>query len=165
MVRRAFELRPYPVPTLDPGGEYLTRAWSQVVYPMAQRMGMTLHLPPVQPRTRLAHAAAFFAATQDKLEAYHEEVFRAFFERGEDIGSIEVLLALGAGIRLDEGSMRQALETREFEAQVLADQERAERLGVRAVPAFVTAGPGMLTGVRSSEELQELLRRSGYSGG
>lgn len=125
---------------------------------------MTLHLPPVQPRTRLAHAAAFFAAAHNKLEAYHEEVFRAFFERGEDIGRIEVLVALGSGIGLDEGSLRQALETREFEAQVLADQERAERLGVRAVPAFVTPGPRMLTGVRRFEELRELLEKSGYAG-
>jgi predicted DsbA family dithiol-disulfide isomerase len=162
-VRRAFELRPYPVPTLDPGGEYLTRAWSQVVYPMAKRMGMTLHLPPVQPRTGLAHSAAFFAATQDRLEAIHEEIFRAFFERGEDIGSIDVLLSLGRKVGLDEGSLRQALEAREFEAQVLADQERAERLGVRAVPAFVVAGPRMLTGVRRFEELRELVKGSGYS--
>ena len=39
---RAFELRPEPVPTLPPDGEYLTRVWDQSVYPMAERMGATV---------------------------------------------------------------------------------------------------------------------------
>ena len=36
-----FELRPYPHPTLRPEGEYLQRAWSQSVYPLARQMGFT----------------------------------------------------------------------------------------------------------------------------
>lgn len=163
-MRRAFELRPDPVPALDPSGEYLTRVWREVVYPMAQRMGMPLRLPPLQPRSRLAHAAAFFAAAQGKLEACHEEIFRAFFQRGEDIGSIDLLVALGAEIGLDRAALRHALETREFEAQVVADEERAERLGVRAVPAYLTDGQRVVTGVRTLNELREFVKRSGPPG-
>ncbi|HKN88569.1 MAG TPA: hypothetical protein VJV04_17020, partial [Nitrospiraceae bacterium] len=51
---RAFELRPEPVPTLEPNGEYLHTVWNQSVYPMARQRGMTLRLPPVQPRSRRA---------------------------------------------------------------------------------------------------------------
>ena len=51
---RAFELRPEPEPTLDPDGAYLHRAWGQSVYPLAEQRGMTLRLPPVQPRSRKA---------------------------------------------------------------------------------------------------------------
>lgn len=157
VVRRAFELRPAPVPTLDPHGEYLTRAWREVVYPMAQRMGMALRLPPVQPRSRLAHAAAFFAAAHGQGEACHEEIFRAFFQRGEDIGRIEVLVAIGEGIGLDGAALRQALETRQFEAAVLADEERAEAFGVRAVPAYLAEGPRVVTGVQTLTELRKFL--------
>lgn len=158
VVRRAFELRPDPVPTLDPHGEYLTRVWREVVYPMAQRMGMPLRLPPVQPRSRLAHAAAFFAAAHGKGEESHEEIFRAFFQRGEDIGSIDLLVALGEGIGLDKAVLRQALETRQFEAEVVADEERAERLGVHAVPAYLAVGQRMVTGVRNLSELSKLCK-------
>lgn len=49
---RAFELRPEPVPTLDPDGDYLHTVWNQSVYPMARQRGMTLKLPSVQPRSR-----------------------------------------------------------------------------------------------------------------
>ena len=51
---RAFELRPAPVPTLDPAGDYLRIVWNQAVYPMARQRGMTLRLPPRQPRSRRA---------------------------------------------------------------------------------------------------------------
>src|SRR5215210_4773230 len=47
---RAYELRPDPIPALDSDGEYLHRVWSASVYPMARSLGMTLRLPPVQPR-------------------------------------------------------------------------------------------------------------------
>src|SRR2546423_7751388 len=58
---RAFELRPEPVPTLDPAGEYLRTVWAQAVYPMAAERGLTLRLPPDQPRSRRAFESAEFA--------------------------------------------------------------------------------------------------------
>lgn len=157
VVRRAFELRPYPVPTLDPSGEYLTRVWREAVYPMAQRMGMALRLPPVQPRSRLAHAATFFAAGSGRLEEFQEVVYRAFFELGEDIGCLEVLAVLGTEIGLDAAALRLALETRTYEAQVETDEDRAQSIGVRAVPAYVTCGQRVVMGVRNLAELRELI--------
>lgn len=64
---RAFELRPAPVPTLDPKGEYLREVWARSVYRMASDRGMTLRLPPVQPRSRRAHEAAFVAREHGKF--------------------------------------------------------------------------------------------------
>ena len=160
-MRRAFELRPDPVPTLDPQGEYLTRVWGAVVYPMAEQMGMSLRLPPVQPRSRLAHEAAYFAAGQECLESFHEEVFRAFFQRGEDIGRVDVLVDLGKRVGLDGAALRQALATREFEAKVTADEELAERLGVHAVPAYSADRRRVVTGVRTVDELRGLVFAGG----
>lgn len=160
VVRHAFELRPNPVPTLDPQGGYLTQVWREVVYPMAERMGMLLRLPPVQPRSRLAHEAARFASGRGCLEAFHEEVFRAFFQRGEDIGRVDVLVELGKGVGLNGAALRQALATREFETEVTADEELAERLGVRAVPAYLANRRRVVTGMRTMEELKGLVSES-----
>src|SRR5512144_2538875 len=96
IVWRAFELRPSPVPTLDPGGDYLQRAWQNSVYPLAAKLGITMTLPPVQPRTRLAHQAAHWARACGRFDDYHQALFRAFFERGEDIGQVPVLAPLAA---------------------------------------------------------------------
>lgn len=159
IIWRAFELRPEPVPTLDPRGEYLTRVWRDAVYPMAERLGVTMRLPPVQPRSRLAHEAAQWARRQGRFEDYNASVFRAFFERGEDIGDTDVLARLTSDLQLDEAGLRSALERREFEGVVLADERDAERLGVTGVPAFIADRRAMLFGVQPVAALQEMVAR------
>lgn len=167
VIWRAFELRPGPVPTLDPKGQYLQRVWRDSVYPLAERLHMSLKLPPVQPRSRLAHEAARWAGERGQFERYHAAVFKAFFERGEDIGKVDVLVGLAGELGLDGEALVAALRRREYEAAVLADEREAETLGIRAVPAFVADRHVILSGVQSVENLKELIAdaRAGGSDG
>ena len=160
VVWKAFELRPDPVPSLDPAGEYLTRVWRDSVYPLAERLGMTMRLPPIQPRSRRAHEAAKWAQTQDQFNVYNEALFRAFFEHGEDIGSIDVLAKLARDSGLDESSLRTALENKQFEPSVIADELEAAELGVHSVPAFVANRSFALTGVQPVTALEEMVNRA-----
>ncbi len=153
IVWRAFELRPEPVPPLDPQGEYLSRVWREHVYPLAARMGMPLRLPPVQPRSRLAHEAAKWASSQGRFGEYNIAIFRAFFEHGDDIGQ------LAADIGLDSQALRSSLDNGEFTDQVLADEDEAQKIGVRAVPAFAINSRILASGVQTAASLQELIRR------
>ena len=79
---RAHELRPDPIPTLEPDGPYLPRVWNAAVYPMARSLGMTLRLPPVQPRSRKALEAAEFARERGRYDAMHTALFGAFLRGG-----------------------------------------------------------------------------------
>jgi len=160
IVWKAFELRPEPTPTLDPNGEYLTRVWRSSVYPLAERLGVTMRLPPVQPRSRRAHEAARWARSLGRFDDYNAAVFRAFFERGEDIGRVDVLLSLAADLGLDASGLRAALDRREFEAGVLADEREAEELGLGGVPAFVADKRLALSGVQPTEGLRDLVDRA-----
>lgn len=157
LIWRAFELRPEPVPMVDPNSDYLRRAWSDSVAPLAERLGVTMRFPPVKPRTRLAHEAAHWARAQGRFEDYHDKIFRAFFERGEDIGEADVLIALAARLELDSQSLRQALISHEFAESVLADEHEAARLGVSGVPAFVANRKAALSGVQPIENLRKLI--------
>jgi predicted DsbA family dithiol-disulfide isomerase len=159
IVWRAFELRPEPVPTLDPGGEYLTRVWRDAVYPLAANLGITMRLPPIQPRSRRAHEAAKWAHTQGRFADFNAAIFRAFFERGEDIADARVLAGLADALGLDAGALGRALDAREFEPQVLADERDAELLGISGVPAFIAARRAMLFGVQTAAGLRELVER------
>lgn len=133
----AFELRPEPVPTLDPAGEYLRTTWARSVYPMAEERGMVLRLPPVQPRSRKAFEASEFARDQDRFDAMHHAIFRGFFDDGMDIADIAVLLDLGAGVGLDREALRKALEENRYTHRVASDASLAYRLGINAVPAML----------------------------
>ena len=133
---RAYELRPHPIPTLDPDGEYLHRVWNASVYPMAKSLGMTLRLPPVQPRSRKAHEAAGYAREEGRFKEMHTALFKAFFEDGKDIGGEEVLLEIGATAGLDREGLRAALREDRYTRKVIADEELSRRLGVASVPTM-----------------------------
>ena len=133
----AFELRPDLVPTLDPDGEYLHRIWGQSVHPMAENRGMTLKLPPVQPRSRKAFEATEFACDQDMGNLMHRAIFYSFFEEGRNIGSVDVLVDIGSNIGLDADQLQAALASNLYAARVLKDEALAAQLGISAVPAML----------------------------
>jgi predicted DsbA family dithiol-disulfide isomerase len=139
---RAYELRPDPVPTLDPDGEYLHRVWNASVYPMSRSLGMTLRLPPVQPRSRKALEAAEFARGNGVFDEMHTALFKAFFEDGRDLGDIDVLLEVGESVGLDRDELRAALEQGRYTEKVVADEELAGRLGVDSVPTMLVTPEG-----------------------
>jgi predicted DsbA family dithiol-disulfide isomerase len=119
---------------------------------------MKMKLPPLQPRSRMAHEAAHWARTQERFNDYHAAVFQAFFERGEDIGDIRVLASLADNLGMNADSLRAALEKREFVTSVLHDEQEAAQIGIRAVPAFVADRKAALSGVQPLDSLQKLIR-------
>ncbi|MBU0480755.1 MAG: DsbA family protein [Proteobacteria bacterium] len=157
---RAFELRPEPVEMLDPNGEYLTSAWRDHVYPLAEKIGLPLKKPAIQPRSRLAHEAAKWAGTHHRLAEYNRALFRAFFEFGRDIGDKNVLMDIAAGMGLDPVDLAHSLEIHKFAADVRKDAELAQILGIRAVPSFVSNNRLLASGVQTAERLRELLTMS-----
>lgn len=139
---RAYELRPEPVPTLDPDGEYLHSIWARAVYPMAEQRGMPLRLPPVQPRSRLAHEAERFARAAGLGDPMRRALFRAFFEDGRDIGCIEVLMDIAREVGVDADGLRHALDRGEYTDAVVDDRRLAEEIGIHGVPALLVARDG-----------------------
>jgi predicted DsbA family dithiol-disulfide isomerase len=101
---------------------------------MAAQRGMTLKLPPVQPRSRKALEAVAFARAQGRFDSMHEALFQAFFEAGRDIGDVDVLCEIGAASGLDAQALRQALDQNHHTAEILEDQQLAHSLGVSGVP-------------------------------
>ena len=139
---RAYELRPDPIPTLDPDGDYLHRVWNASVYPMAESLGMKLRLPPVQPRSRKALEAAEFAREKGLYDEMHNALFRAFFEDGRDIGDVEVIVDVAAPVGLDPNELRRALSEDRYTEKVLADEELSRKLGVSSVPTMLVTPAG-----------------------
>jgi len=124
---------------------------------MSERLGVKMKLPPLQPRSRRAHEAAHWARTLGRFDQYNAAIFRAFFERGEDISDVEILVSLADELKLDGGSLRAVLEEREYEHSVLSDEREAEILGVSGVPAFVADRRAALSGVQPAESLRRMV--------
>lgn len=160
---RAFELRPEPQPTLDPDGEYLHNVWETAVYPMAAQRGMTLRLPPVQPRSRLAAVAAAFARDAGAFDAVHEALFRGFFEDGLDIGDRSVLLDIATLCGLDSAALHRALDDETLTARVVAEEQLAAHVGITGVPAMVIRSADrhyLLSGAQPFDVLQHAVEQA-----
>ena len=154
---KAFELRPYPVPTLDPNGDYLTMIWQEHVYPLAEKMGFTMKIPPLQPRTRLAHAAAKWAEDKGRFAQFNSALFKAFFQDGRDIGKLEILLQIAEEVGLDPDELESGVQNGSYVGKVLEDEEQARQVNVRAVPAYVSDAKVLAAGVQSLVQLQRLI--------
>ncbi|AUN95962.1 DsbA family oxidoreductase [Pseudazoarcus pumilus] len=158
---RAFELRPEPVPTLEPRGEYLRHAWKHHVYPMAKERGMELYLPSVQPRSRLAFETQRFAQEHGLGTKMHQALFQAFFEHDRDIGSIDELTDIGRALGLNAVRLKFALRNGDYTYGVQADRLEAERLGIGGVPTMLLrmtdgdAQPRLLSGAQPLAALRE----------
>jgi predicted DsbA family dithiol-disulfide isomerase len=154
-----FELRPEPHPTLHPEGEYLQRAWTQSVYPIARRMGVPIVLPPVspQPHSHLAFEGYQYAREHEKGNDYNHRVLKAFFVEGRDIGDIGVLTKLAGEVGLDEREFEDALRSRKYrEAHRRALRHAYEDQDVTGVPLFVIGGH-ILTGLQDRETLEAVI--------
>ncbi len=153
-----FELRPYPHPTLRPEDSYLQSAWANSVYPLARNMGVTMRLPSVspQPYTRMAHEGLEVAREFGKSNAYAHGVFVAFFQKSEDIGSIDVLSRVAFEIGLDAAAFRSALEEGRYADRTAELLRNTREQMVNAVPTLVI-GRRRLSGLHSSEVLARII--------
>ena len=153
-----FELRPYPNPTLEPEGDYLQNAWSQSIYPMAERFGVPIVLPKVspQPYTHLAFEGYQYAKEYGKGNAYNDRMLRAFFQEEQNIGDIEVLTKLAGEIGLNQVQYKHALETRKYKEVHLVALKKAYSTNITAVPAFII-GDTQVAGLRSKEDFEQII--------
>ena len=137
-----FELRAAPTPTLRPEGDYLPQVWKRSVYPLAQRLGVSIQLPSIspQPYSRWAHEGFQVAEAHGKADAYKDRVFRAFFQEDQDIGSLSVLGTLADEVGLDKSQFLVALGDGKYTDRHEALLERAQDLGVQSVPSLYVGG-------------------------
>lgn len=154
-----YELRPYPNETLKPEGHYLQNTWKQSVYPMAESMGIDIVLPRVspQPYTHLAFEGYQYAREKGKGNEYNDLMLRAFFQKEQDIGNIDVLTNLAGELGLDEMEYREALTSRRYkEVHERALKHAYEEVNITAVPTIII-GNTTITGIRSKETFEQII--------
>ena len=138
----AFELHPEPEPMADPDCEAACAAWARSVEPLASERGVRLRRPALQPRSRRAQEAAEFARESGHFDAMHRALFEAYFERGEDIGSLDVLVRVGRRAGVPEKALRAALKQGRCTARVIDDEREAAGLCTSGTPLLVLRAAG-----------------------
>ncbi|GAA2741213.1 protein disulfide isomerase FrnE [Terrabacter aerolatus] len=84
-----------------------------------------------------AHRVVHLAAEQGLADAAHERLMQAYFTDGLAVGDRDVLVRLAGEIGLDEGTVREMLESDDYGNHVRSDEATAKMLGIESVPFFV----------------------------
>jgi predicted DsbA family dithiol-disulfide isomerase len=89
------------------------------------------------PNTVLSHRLIHWAGKNGQQDEIVAELFRAYFERGLDIGDLDVLVESAARAGIDGDTARRYLGTDEGRQEVVASDVYARRLGINGVPCFI----------------------------
>lgn len=114
------------------------------------------------PNTFNAHRLVWKAATQGLQNAVVERLFRAYFVEGLDVGSREVLKAIGDAEGLQGAS--EFLEGDEGVERVKQELGIARRLRVSGVPFFIFNEKLPVSGAQTPDVLQAAFQEASDSG-
>lgn len=156
---RPFEL----YPELPPRGArpqnpaFLRRKIQYDVDEMTRELGIKIHVPYDRvTNSRLALEGGRYALHHAAFDRYHRAIFAAFFQQRRDIGSLDVVAAVGAEAGLDADDLRAALSEHRYGEEVARLRAEAEDFGVVAVPTFVANNQGAV-GIVAREKLLRIV--------
>jgi len=86
-----------------------------------------------------------------------EDLYRAFFLEGQDIGDRSLLADIGANNGLDRDALEGYLQTDEDVSDIYDENASAHRLGVNGVPAFVFNSNWVISGAQEPQVLARML--------
>ena len=100
------------------------------------------------PNTFAAHRLVWHAAQQGKQDEVVENLFRAYFLEGNNIGDLKALAYAAAEAGLDRTEIEKFLASEKGVVEVKAEEAVGRRLGIRGVPYFVLNGRVAISGAQ-----------------
>lgn len=133
----------------------------QQVTGMAKEVGLDYHFENAIVANSIdAHRLLQLAKQHGFGDAAKEQLFKAYFIDGKNIGSHETLQAIGESIGLDAATVADVLASNAYLAEVQADVAEAQRIGVRGVPFFVFDRKYAISGAQPAEAFLGALQTS-----
>jgi predicted DsbA family dithiol-disulfide isomerase len=117
----------------------------------AERIPFDFEAIPRMPNTIQSHRLVRYADRFGMQDAVVEALFKAFFFDGEDIGDDVTLLRVGSRVGLERDATAAFLAGDEERDTVVAEDLRARRMGINAVPFFVVNGDYAISGAQEPE--------------
>jgi 2-hydroxychromene-2-carboxylate isomerase len=108
----------------------------QDVRRITAKMGIPMNPPPITTDPTIAGAASLLAEERGLLRPWLVEVMRAEWAEGLDIGDEAVLLAVAEKVGLDQAEVVAAFTDETRLAQLDANWNEAQELGLIGVPSF-----------------------------
>jgi predicted DsbA family dithiol-disulfide isomerase len=135
MPPEGYDFRQY---MLAKGGGRALETWFDAPRNAGAAVSLVFNFEAIQraPNTLLAHRLLWLTPDAQRPQMT-DALYDAYFEHGQDIGNLEVLVSIAANMGADAAALREQLAGDAARAEVLAEAYEAQRLGVSGVPLFV----------------------------
>ncbi|MBK8902215.1 MAG: DsbA family protein [Anaerolineaceae bacterium] len=158
---RSFELRPADGPPVSPEYRARIEAGRPQLKAMArQRYGLEINSGPFGINSRPALVGAKFAEAQGMGEAYHDTVFRAYWQDAKNIEDLDVLAGVATAVGLERSQFLAALNNPTYQQEMLADVQQAFQYGLSGVPALVYNNKYLVSGAQPYELLAQVAEKA-----
>lgn len=114
------------------------------------RFDRLAHVPNTLPAHQLMQLAEMQGKDQNKLA---ESLMRAFFERGENIGSIELLVEIAGWYGIDADSVRRAIADETSKRLLRSREAHMRSSGLAGVPGFLLNRRLLVVGAQPTDVL------------
>jgi len=122
----------------------------------SERIAFNFEAITRMPNTVQAHRLIRYASGHGRDGAVVETLFQAFFVDGEDISADDTLTRIAVRTGLDGPDVAHYLAGAEDRDTVLAEDLRARRMSIKAVPSFIINGAYAISGAQEPEAFYPL---------
>lgn len=140
------------------GPEGAERVYSRV-RAVAAETGLDLKFDaiPRTPNTFDAHRLIRWAKATGNQTAVVQQLFRRYFELGQDISDRETLLDVAVSAGMEREVVAQLLAGDADRDELAAEEETARQMGVTGVPCFIIGGRYVIQGAQDPETWKKVL--------
>lgn len=114
---------------------------------------------PVRANTLLAHRLTAWAQRRGDASALVARLYRANFQRGENVGDVATLIRIAAECGYDAGEVATFLDTDQWQAEVLTDAKSITARGINMVPTFLV-GSQVIVGAEDPAVLADAILKA-----
>ncbi|MEG6615430.1 DsbA family protein [Peptococcaceae bacterium 1198_IL3148] len=122
--------------------------------------GVAFKKMEVNSNTRLALEASEFAREYGKFVEFHDAVFKAYFEAGQDIGKLETVLACGQQVGLDVNLLKQALQQKKYAPVIDNNRALGAQHKVAGLPTFIFENGKKIVGAQNYDTFVRAIKES-----
>lgn len=168
---RPFELNPQMAPEGEDVAEHLAHKYGSTPEQMTKNqeairqrgasVGFTFNMDK---RSRIyntfdAHRLLHWAELEGQQPALKVALLEAYFGRGEDVSSHDVLARVAGAVGLDAAAAREVLSSGRYADEVRQEESFYQQQGIRAVPSVIVNGKYLIQGGQPPEVFEQTLRQ------
>lgn len=137
----------YPIEQIEIGYKRINRLGSEY--------GLVFNNKFRKSNTHRVHKASLYADKQGKFYEFAEEVFKANFEFGKNIGVPVVINEIGKSVGLDVDEMNKCIDNGDFDKQMEEAHNLVPKYNVESVPTFIVKDDKQVTTLKDYEKFKK----------